>query len=95
MCTEYMARGQNSTFDPNLGYLQAQHISAFNWGVVSGKTQTIYPWDSALTPNPYEGVNDPDPWFHDIFRPDGTARYEQEAEYIKNLIAAGAAAKGV
>ena len=85
MCTEYMARGKNSTFNPHMGYLKNMHISAFNWGVVSGKTQTIYPWDSSNDPNPYEGIDDPDPWFHDIFRPDGTARYEEEANYIKSV----------
>jgi len=85
MCSEYMAREQNSTFNPIMGYLKDQHISAFNWGVVSGRTQTIYPWSSSETPNPYEGVDDPDPWFHDIFRSDGTPRYEEEAEYIKSL----------
>lgn len=85
MCTEYMARGQNSTFNPNLGYFKEEHISAFSWGVVSGKTQTIYPWDSSETPNPYAGQDDPQPWFHDIFRSDGTARYPEEADYIKSL----------
>jgi hypothetical protein len=91
LCSEYMARGQNSTFDPHLGYLQQQHISAFSWGVVSGRTQTIYPWDSADSPNPHEGEEDPDPWFHDVFRPDGTPRYEEEAAYIRGLTGAAAA----
>lgn len=85
LCTEYMARSENSTFDPNLGYFKQQHISAINWGVVSGRTQTIYPWDSKNEPNPYEGIDDPTPWFHDIFRSDGTPRYEDEAEYIQSL----------
>ena len=46
LCTEYMARPVGSTFDPVLSYLQDEHIGAYNWGFVSGKTQTIYPWDS-------------------------------------------------
>ena len=42
----YMARPNGSTFDPILGYFKQQNVGAYNWGFVSGKTQTIYPWDS-------------------------------------------------
>lgn len=83
VCTEYMARGAESFFDPNLGYLHDEEISAFNWGFVSGRTQTIYAWNSWDVPNPYEGVSDPEPWFHDIFYEDGTPKYPDEIEYIK------------
>lgn len=63
VCTEYMARGAGSYFDPHLGMMKDEGVCAFNWGLVSGRTQTIYPWDSANDPNPYEGI-EPDPWFH-------------------------------
>ena len=46
VCTEYMARGNGSTFDPILGYFKEQNVGAHSWGFVSGKSQTIYPWDS-------------------------------------------------
>ncbi len=84
LCTEYMNRQTRSLFDPNLGYLRSQDIAAYNWGLVSGKTQTIYPWDSwdkAYTAEPAE-------WFHDIFRQDGTAFDAKEAEYIKEVTGA-------
>ena len=58
---------RGSTFDPILGYLKQQHIGAYNWGFVAGKTQTIYPWDSWKKPYPAE----PALWFHDIFHADG------------------------
>jgi hypothetical protein len=44
ICTEYMARGAGSYFNPNMGYLKEAGVAAFNWGLVSGLTQTIYPW---------------------------------------------------
>ncbi len=67
MCTEYMARGNNSYFDPILGLLKDEKVAAYNWGFVDGKSQTIYPWDTWQ--KKYTGR--PDLWFHDIFFGDG------------------------
>jgi hypothetical protein len=81
LCTEYMARPRGSTFDPILGYLKEQNVGAFNWGFVSGKTQTIYAWDS------WEKTYTAEPpvWFHDIFRQDGTPFDSKEMAYIKSV----------
>ena len=46
ICTEYMARPLGSTFAAILPILKQERVGAYNWGFVSGKTQTIYPWDS-------------------------------------------------
>ena len=81
ICTEYMARGNHSRFDPILGYLKEQNIGAHNWGFVDGKSQTIYPWDS--WDKKYTG--EPEVWFHDIFRRDGTPYDAKEVQYIKSL----------
>jgi hypothetical protein len=84
LCTEYMARPTGSRFDPVLGFLKEQKVGAYNWGFVDGKTQTIYPWDSwekAYT-------SEPSPWFHDIFRRDGTPYDAAEVEYIKRVTGA-------
>jgi hypothetical protein len=84
LCTEYMNRQSRSFFDPNLGYMKEQRIAAYNWGLVSGKTQTIYPWDSwdrAYTAEPAL-------WFHDILRRDGTPFDAKEVEYIKKVTGA-------
>jgi hypothetical protein len=81
LCTEYMNRQTKSLFDPNLGYLRAENVAAYNWGLVAGKTQTIYPWDSWDKPYTAE----PAVWFHDIFRPDGTPFDPKEVEYIKQV----------
>jgi hypothetical protein len=81
LCTEYMARPAGSRFDPHLRYLKEQAVAAYNWGLVEGKTQTIYPWDSWK-----KAYTAPPPvWFHDIFRRDGTAFDPEEVAFIKRL----------
>jgi len=81
LCTEYMSRGNNSFFEPNLGYLKSRGVAAINWGLVDGKSQTIYPWDS------WTKTYDAEPalWFHDIFRRDGTPYRPQETAYIQGV----------
>lgn len=81
LCTEYMARPVGSTFDPILRYLKEERIGAYNWGFVSGKSQTIYPWDSWKTPYPAE----PPVWFHDIFRPSGAPYDVREVRFIQQV----------
>jgi hypothetical protein len=80
ICTEYMARIRNSTFFNIMPMLKKENVGAINWGLVSGKTNTKYAWD---TPMP-DGA-EPKVWFHDIFRPDGTPYSQQEVEFIKSL----------
>ena len=82
LCTEYMSRGSGSTFDPHLGYLKGESVAAYNWGFVSGKTQTIYPWDSWQ--KPYDG--EPPVWFHDILRADGKPYRPEEAAYLRKTM---------
>lgn len=79
MCTEYMSRGQGSTFDPILGYLREQKVGAYSWGLVAGRSQTQYPWDSWV--KQYEA--EPEMWFHDILHADGEPHSPAEAGYIK------------
>lgn len=81
LCTEYMARPLKSTFDPVMGYLKEKKVGAYNWGFVEGKSQTNYPWDS------WEKIytEEAKPWFHDIFRTDGTPYDTKETNYIKSL----------
>jgi hypothetical protein len=81
ICTEYMARPAGSTFNPILSYFRQEHVGAYNWGFVSGKTQTIYPWDSWR--KTYTG--EPSLWFHDIFRADGTPYDAQEVAFIREV----------
>lgn len=81
ICTEYMSRGNNSTFTDILPLLKKYNIGAINWGVVSGKTQTTYPWDSWEV----DYNDEPKLCFHDIFRPDYTPYDQAEVDLIKKL----------
>jgi len=57
--------------------LHNEDVGAINWGLVSGKTNTIYAWGS------HEGDPEPKIWFHDIFRKDGTPFDQTEIDVIK------------
>lgn len=91
ICTEYMARGVNSTFEGILPIAKAQKIAAINWGFVAGKSQTFYPWDSWK--NPYVNGRHPAVWFHDIFRRNGKPYRPAEVKAIRELTGAGAHTK--
>jgi hypothetical protein len=80
ICTEYMARPRNSTFFNILPMLKREHIGALNWGLVAGRTNTKYAWD---TPMP-DGA-EPKIWFHEIFRENGTPYDPKEVALIKKL----------
>ncbi len=84
-CTEYMARGNGSTFDGSLPIAKKLGIGMMNWGFVDGKTQTRLPWDSWKKPYTYE---EPTIWFHEVFRGDGTPYRQTETALIKRLAAA-------
>lgn len=85
LCTEYMSRGNGSTFGGSLPIAKKYNVAAFNWGLVDGKSQTIYPWDSWK--KKYTG--EPELWFHDIFRKDGTPYEKEETDLIKKLTGKG------
>ena len=80
ICTEYMARHFNSTFQEIMPMLKAENIGAINWGLVSGKTNTIFKWSE-----PLPETDEPPLWFHDIFRKDGTPYSQEEVNVIKSL----------
>lgn len=80
ICTEYMARTSNSTFQTIMPMLKSEHVGAINWGLVAGKSNTIFAWDT-----PLPDVEEPEVWFHDIFRNSGEAYSQDEVETIKYL----------
>ncbi len=103
VCTEYMARTRDNTFQNHLPYFYEENIGAINWGLVSGKTQTIYPWEypkgssdaffaqwreRVRTVYPYQDhltAPEPEVWFHDVFRRDGTPYDPEEIALIQKL----------
>ncbi len=85
LCTEFMARGNGSTFDGSLPIGKRYNVAMMNWGFVDGKTQTRLPWDSWK--RPYT-MDEPTLWFHEVFRADGTPYRRAETMLIKRLSAA-------
>lgn len=81
MCTEYLARGNASTFDPHLGIMKRHRVGAYSWGLVDGKSQTKYPWATWREVFTAE----PEIWHHDLFRADGTPYSRAEVDYIRGL----------
>ena len=86
ICTEYMARGNGSTFDGVLPIAKKYNVGAINWGLVVGKTQTNLPWDS--WEKPYV-LSQPQIWFHEVFYGDGRPYREHEVELIRELTGRG------
>lgn len=81
LCTEYVARGNGSTFETILPILKEGKVAAYNWGLVDGKSQTKQPWSTWQEPI----LGEPEPWHHDIFRADGKPYREAEVELIRGL----------
>ena len=80
ICTEYMARRNGSVFQVIMPLLKKENIGAINWGFVSGKTNTIFAWDT-----PIKDGKEPQLWFHDIYRKDGTPFSKYEVNFIKEI----------
>jgi hypothetical protein len=80
ICTEYMARSRGSRFRTHLPVFKREKVGCYSWGLVNGKTQTHYPWESEV------GAPEPDPWFHDILRRDGTPFQKEEVVFLKSIL---------
>lgn len=80
VCTEYMARRNNSLFTNIMPLLKENKVGAINWGLVAGKTNTKYAWDE-----PIKDGSEPKLWFHEIFRPDGSPYKQNEVDLVKSL----------
>jgi hypothetical protein len=83
LCTEYLARGNGSSFEEILPILKQEKVAAYNWGLVDGKTQTKYPWSTWQMPI----LGEPQPWHHEIFHVDGKPYREEEVKLIRELTA--------
>lgn len=79
LLTEFMSRTTESTLESLLPIAKAHNVAAFCWGLVAGKTQTIYPWDSWVKPCD----SAPARWFHDLLHPDGTPHDPAEAAFLR------------
>jgi len=79
LCTEYLNRPADCCFENYLPVFKKKKIGCYNWGLVSGKTQTIFGWEDR------GGGIEPAVWFHDILRKDGTPFNSKEAAYIREM----------
>lgn len=79
LCTEFMARPSGSTFQGCLPVFRQRNVGAMCWGLVRGKTNTIWGWGTK------EGTPEPKLWFHDLFHPDGTPYDPAELAAIRDL----------
>ncbi len=84
ICTEYLARTRGSLIETHLPVFKRTRVGCYNWGLVSGKTQTIYSWR-----DPAHG-SEPAVWFHDLLHPDGRPYRQAEIDLIRQLTAAEA-----
>ena len=95
ICTEYMAREFGTTFEFSLPIFKNYRVGCYNWGLVAGKSQTHFGWSTIANLqklkkdgkflNPGDPIPEPEKWFHDIFRVDGSAYDEDEVSFIKMI----------
>jgi hypothetical protein len=78
--TEWLRRPV-STVETCLPIFKREGVGCYNWGLVSGKTQTIHPWGSK------EGAPEPPVWFHDLLHKDGTPFDRKEIDLFRELTA--------
>ena len=90
-----MAREFGSTFEFSLPIFKENNIGCYNWGLVAGKSQTHFSWSTILDLKKKkeegdfieegESIPEPEVWFHDILRTDGTPFDESEINFIKDI----------
>jgi len=95
LMTEWLNRYGGSIPSDMLPYFKEHKIGAINWGFVSGKTATIWHWNSRKGRNiekernegnvvkPGEKFPEPELWFHDLLRMDGTPYKDSEIVAFK------------
>jgi len=102
--TEWLARTNGSTVADCLPVLKKHHVGAVNWGFISAKSNTIWPWTSRRGVNvtekraagevvkPGEVFPEPELWFHDLFRINGTPFDQREIDIFRKLTSTKTAA---
>lgn len=77
--TEWMARLAGSRWDADLPVFKEQGVGCYCWGLVNGRTQAQFPWNSP------KGAPEPASWFHDLLRADGSPRYADEVAFLRRF----------
>jgi len=76
-CTECLARTYGNTLEKILPAFGAAQIGWYVWGLVSGATQTRFPWRWPV------GGPEPCLWFHDLLYPDGRPYRPEEVDLLR------------
>ena len=76
LCTEWMARTEGSKWETDLPLLKDENVGCYSWGLVNGRTQTHFHWNSK------PGAPEPAIWFCDLFHTDGTPYDKNEIRVI-------------
>lgn len=85
ICTEYMRR-PISTFREAMPIFKKYNVGAINFGLTAGKCNFNYPWNKVdANGESIPWTEEPEVWFHDIFRLDGTPWDKEEAEFIREM----------
>ena len=82
LCTEYLARGEQNTFQVILPLFKEKEVAAVNWGFVAAKTNTAFPWSSWQVK--FDSL--PKIWHHDIYLPDKTPYDQKEIDFLKEML---------
>lgn len=89
LCSEWMARSRGSDYFSILPLFKEKKIGCFSYGLVNGKQQCHYPWNpTAEDGQPIPFTEEPEVWFHDLYRPDLTPYSEAEAAFIRKMTGA-------
>ena len=81
VCQEYLARNYGNTFETVMPILKENKVGAINWGLINNKCNFHLPWGHKY------GDPEPEVWFHDILRNDGTPYSEEECDFIRSMTA--------
>ena len=86
ICTEWLARTCGGLVATNLPVFANEKVGCLNWGLVAGKTNTIYPWKEVVDPSQVLDLHaEPALWFHDLLRPDGAPYDPAEIETFRRF----------
>ena len=87
LCTEWMARTKGSDYFSVLPLLKKNKMGSFSYGLVNGKQQCHLPWNKVVDGQKVPFTEEPEIWFHDLFRQDGTPWSREEVDFIKSMTA--------
>lgn len=79
ICTEWMARTLGAKYETELPLFKSEDVGCYNWGLVNGRTQCQYPWGSP------KNAPEPNVWFHDLLRRDGSPKNPDEVSFIRKF----------